>query len=276
MAGHNAIRRMWTFLLSASMAILAARAFAADPAAGPAPAANNSASATAVDFFVAMQNGDLDVKFIPRDSRRAQVTMKNTTDRPLTVKLPDAFAALPVLAQQAGGVGNRNTTTGNNNNKNQGVGGGMGYGGGGLGGGGFGGAAVLQPDKAVKIQLDVVCLDYGKPDPSPHVPYTIVPPEKYNLSPEVKEVCRMLGDGKVDQRTAQIAAWHLANHLTWDELASLKVFPHFPQYTRPVFSAEEMSAAVQVVDQAIKAADARNTSRSTATPATASDSSPQR
>lgn len=264
MAKHALTRHWWMLVVSAAMVVVAARAFAADApaaaAAGASSATDGSASVTAgVDFFAAIQDGDLDVKFIARNSRKAQVVIKNTTDQPLTVKLPDAFAAIPVLAQQAGigGGGNRNTTTGNNK-QNQGVGGGMGgYGGGmGGGGGGFGGAAILPPDKTVKIQLDVVCLDYGKPDPSPYVAYTIVPAEKYISDPKVNEVCKMLGDGKVDQRTAQIAAWHLANHMTWDDLAGLKTFPHLPQYSQPLFSSEEMTEAVQIVDQAIKAADA--------------------
>jgi hypothetical protein len=281
MAKHSLISRRWAFVVALAMIVVAARAFAADaPAAAPAGAASatdGSASATAgVDFFAAIQDGDLDVKFIARNSRKAQVVIKNTTDQPLTVKLPEAFAAIPVLAQQAGaaGAGNRSTTTGNNN-KNQGLGGGMGgYGGGmGGGGGGFGGAASLAPDKTVKIQLDVVCLDYGKPDPSPYVSYTIVPAEKYITDPKVKEVCKMLGDGKVDQRTAQIAAWHLANHLTWDELAGLKTFPHLPQYSQPVFSTDEITEAVQIVDQAIKAVDAGQKQPATATTTPSSASS---
>jgi len=99
-----------------------------------------------------------------------------------------------------------------------------------------------------------------------------VPAEKYITDPKVKEVCKMLGDGKVDQRTAQIAAWHLANHMTWDDLAGLKTFPHLPQYSQPVFSSDEITEAVNIVDQAIKAVDAgQQPKTTTTTPAPASN-----
>jgi hypothetical protein len=261
------------------MLVPASGVLAADPPDKPGKTETSSSShanaTDGVDFFAAMSSGDLDVKFIPRDSRRAQVLIKNTTDQPLSVKLPEAFAALPVLAQ-ANGVGgnaggNRTTGTGNTNNKNQSVGGGMG---GGYGGGGMaGGAFSVPPERVVKLQVAVVCLEYGKPDPNPHVPYTIVPVEKYTSDGEVQEVCRLLGDAKVDQRTAQIAAWHLANHMSWDDLADLKVFPHFPQYTRLVFSADEIHEAMGIVDQAIKLADARKPSGTASGTAASSEKS---
>ncbi len=132
MTMHFTAHLSWKLLLAVAILVPAARATAAEPAnasdASPASASSNS---TGVNFFAAIRNGDLDVKFIPRDSRRAQVLIKNNTDQPLSVKLPDAFVGIPVLAQANGvggnGAGNRNTTTNNNkNNQNQSVGGGMG------------------------------------------------------------------------------------------------------------------------------------------------------
>ncbi|HEX3999850.1 MAG TPA: hypothetical protein VHX65_14970 [Pirellulales bacterium] len=259
--------RLWIFLAATAMLLPAARLLADDSASSGSNATNGSGT----DFFAAIQSGDLTATIIPHDSRRAQVILKNNTDQPLTVKLPDAFVAMPVVAQAAGlggnnaGGNNRNTTT-NNNNKNQTVGGGMG----GMGGGAGGGMFSIPPERVVKLQLPVVCLEYGKAEPSAHVPYTIVPAEKYTSDPELQEVCRQLGDSRLDQRAAQAAAWHVANHMSWDDLASLKTFPHFPQYSRPYFSGDEIHQAMAIVDQAIKAADARKTSGSAASAATPS------
>ena len=62
-------------------------------------------------MFDGMKNGDLDVKFFPRNSKEAQIVIKNTTDKPLNVHLPDAFAGVPVLGQALGaGQGNNRTT----------------------------------------------------------------------------------------------------------------------------------------------------------------------
>ena len=54
-------------------------------------------------MFAAMKNGDIEVKLIPKNDRESLVKLTNKTKRPLTVRLPDAFAGVPVLAQAAGG-----------------------------------------------------------------------------------------------------------------------------------------------------------------------------
>jgi hypothetical protein len=252
MSVHISTRVLWKFLLAVAMLAPAAGVLAADPSdTSDASASSATNASTGVDLFAAIRSGDLDVKFIPRDSRRAQVLIKNNTDQPLNVTLPDAFVGMPVLAQAAGGAGGNRATTTNTNKQNQSVGGGM-------GGGQAGGAFSVPPEKVVKVQVDVVCLNYGSPEPNARIPYTIEPAEKYTTDPEVQELCRMLGDGKLDQRAAQAAAWHLANHMTWEELADLKLNSHLPQqYVRPYFTADEINKAMGIVGQAIKAADAR-------------------
>ena len=72
-------------------------------AAEPAPAASNAQGFPTVDMFDAMKSGDLDVKIYPRNSRKARIIIKNNSNQPLNVHLPEAFAGVPVLAQAAGG-----------------------------------------------------------------------------------------------------------------------------------------------------------------------------
>ncbi|MHA1567401.1 MAG: hypothetical protein ACTSX7_18985, partial [Alphaproteobacteria bacterium] len=81
-----------------------------------------------VEMFTAIEQDQIDVKLIPKDSTQCRVMIENKTDQPLNVKLPDAFAGVPVLAQM-GGMGG-----GMGGGGMQGMGGGMG--GGGMGGGG--------------------------------------------------------------------------------------------------------------------------------------------
>jgi len=129
------------------------------------------ASPQAVEMFQAMRAGQIEVKFIPKDAREASVLIKNKTDKPLTVRLPDAFAATPVLAQLDGGVGTRSSTTGTTT---QALGGGWGGGmmGGmpGMGMGMGGGMWNIPPEKIAQLKVPVVCLEHGKPDPRPAVP----------------------------------------------------------------------------------------------------------
>jgi hypothetical protein len=49
--------------------------------------------------------------------------------------------------------------------------------------------------------------------------YKIVPLEEVNSDPRIRDLCAVLGQGKVPQNTAQAAAWHIANRMSWDELA---------------------------------------------------------
>ncbi len=73
-----------------------------------------------VEMFTAIDSGAIGVKLIPKDSTVCRVMIENKTDRPLNVKLPEAFAGVPVLAQFGGGGGG-----GMGGGGSQGMGGGM-------------------------------------------------------------------------------------------------------------------------------------------------------
>jgi hypothetical protein len=88
--------------------LLIAAVFAAGLAASPRAwgrQAANSAADQATDVLAAEAEGLVEVKFIANDSRSAQVVVTNRGDRPLTLRLPAAFAGVPVLAQMGGGAG---------------------------------------------------------------------------------------------------------------------------------------------------------------------------
>jgi len=212
-----------------------------------------TASAQTVEMFQAMRAGQIEVKFIPKDAREATVLIKNKTDQPLTVKLPDAFAATPVLAQlDAGGL--RSTTS---TSTPQALGGGMpGMWGGNMGPGmGPGmGPWNIPPEKIAQLKVPVVCLEHGKPDPRPAVPYEIKPLEEFSTTPGLREVLQALGSGLVSQRIAQVAAWHLENGMSFQELASKQL--RFANGVRcPYFSPAEIRAAMQLVAKAKQQAE---------------------
>ena len=248
----TAFRVRWLVVVLATVFVSWATAVWADPAAGEKTPASSAAASSAVDVFAAMHDGDIGVQFIARDSREATLILTNNTDKPLSVRLPDAFAAIPVLAQPAGVAVGRGPGTGNKQTQNQPVGASTQR----QQPVGLGGAFNIPPERMVKLKLPTVCLEYGKAEPNAHVRYTIEPIETYTSNPEVQEVCRLLGTDTVDQQVAQAAAWHLANHLSWDKLAGLKHFPHNRGFTRPVFTSEQIRAAMKLTDKAVKMADA--------------------
>jgi hypothetical protein len=131
------------------------------------------------------------------------------------------------------------------------------FGGGCLGGGG-GGFFNVAPEKVRKINVAVVCLEDGKEDPTPRMAYRIVPIESFTDKGEVIELCKMLGRGELPQNTAQAAAWHLANGLSWEALAAKdKHRSATTGFSEKYFTAEEIQLAAQAAGESIRRAEAQ-------------------
>jgi len=210
-----------------------------------------------VEMFEAIEAKQIDVKIIPKDSKLLQVMIENKSDKPLNIKLPSAFAGVPVLAQA--GLGGGGLGGGGNNNTPQPMGGGMGMGMGmgGMGMGGMGGGMFnVAPEKVGKFKLTTVCLEHGKSEPRPAIPYEIKPIESYTDKLEVQELCRMIGTGKITQRAAQVAAWHLNSGMSFQQLAA-KQLKFANGTSRPYFSPQEIRAGMQVTAMATKLAEQR-------------------
>ncbi|MCA9270769.1 MAG: hypothetical protein KDA41_19950 [Planctomycetales bacterium] len=214
-----------------------------------------------LDLFAAMEAGSVEATFIPRDSRRATIQLRNKTDQPLSVRLPAAFAGTPVLAQIGGPGGFLG-----------GPGGVFGGGGGGAGGGGPqavgsgfpapgggpaanpfagmfgapGGVMNIPPGKVLKVKRATVCLEHGKPEPGPRIAYRIVPLEEACADPAVRELMIVLANDAASQRVVQAAAWRLANDKSWDDLEQMAV-THINGQRTPWFTPDEIAAARKLV-----------------------------
>lgn len=240
-----------------------------------------SAQVQAVDLFDATEAERIKVQFIPLGSHRANVIFTNATGEAIDVQLPRAFGAVQILGQLGapgggfapGGIGNGNgfgngfggpggLGMGGAGGGGQGIGGGFGgggfggggnLGGGNRGGGNFGmgnagnGLFRIQAGKTRRLSVNCVCLEFGKPDPSPRMKYQMVRLEELNDAPEIRELCEQLGDQTTSQTVAQAAAWNLANGLSWEELRQLnKVESQFTGNV-PRFSKQELAAATKLV-----------------------------
>ena len=236
----------------------------------------------AVELFEAMNAGQLEVRFIPTNAAKANVLIENKTDWVLNVELPEAIAAVPVLAQLGGGNmfgggGNGGNMFGDGggqgNGASQGVGGGFnggngqgfgngqglgngqgfGDGGGNFGGGRQGGAGLgmgfmrIPPQKTRKLTARTVCLEYGKPDPNPRIAYRMIPIELFTTDVRVARLCRQLSRGDIEQRTAQAAAWHLASRLSWEKLAAVNRIESTYVGNIKYFSRRDLKKAQEVV-----------------------------
>jgi hypothetical protein len=246
--------RKWclSFLvLTFAVFLVGATAQAATPSRGPLKSGEFNPQHESVEVFQAIEQDRIEVKLIPKDSTECNVLIENKSDRPLNVELPAAFVGVPVLAQ-IGGVGGM----GGGGGGNQAMGGGMGgMGGGGMGGmgggGGGGGFFNVAPEKVGQFKVPTVCLEHGKKDPRPAVPYVIQPIEEFTDRASVHALCRMVGSGQLNQRAAQVAAWMLNCDMTWQDLAAKRL--RFANGTsRPYFSPLEIRGGVQLATLAVK------------------------
>ena len=220
-----------------------------------------------VELFAGMESGEIEVKVFPKDATKGTVTIHNKTDKPLTIKVPEVLAGVPVQAQMCGCLGGGGFGgCGGGGGGNQGFGGGMMGGMGGMMGGMGGGFFNVAPDKVAKVKLVTVCLDHGKEDPNPHIEYKLVPIESYAKDPAVTEVIKLMVKGKIDQHSAQAAAWHLQNGLSWEQLATKVGTKHLNGAVEPYFTAVHLRRALAAANEAEKRAAAAESQKPTDSP----------
>jgi hypothetical protein len=229
-------------------------------AANPTKASKDAPSEPPVqaELFRAIDEGQVDVTFIARNDHAARVIIKNNLPQPLELKMPEAFAGVPVAAQLGGrggggfgGGGRGGGGTGGGGQQSVG-GGGLGGGGGGLGGGGGGGGGFfsIPAEKTAKINVAVVCLDHGLRDPSSSAPYKLVPADEHVKSPAVVELLKAFGTGELDQTAVQAAAWHLNNEMSWNELAAKLQGTRRTPNRQPYFTQQQIRAGMAYATEA--------------------------
>jgi hypothetical protein len=107
----------------------------------------------------------------------------------------------------------------------------------------------VPSDSTVKIPLTTVCLSHGKPDPRPRVKYRLVKLEDFSDDPVLHETLTLFAAGNVDIETAQAAAWHLTDKMSWEELRH-KQIERMLFEPEPFFGQGKVDAAEELIRQA--------------------------
>ena len=252
------IMKTFTTLSALLLAVgsFASFAYAADP--------NATVAGAPVAFFDAVDDHQIDVKFIAKNDHEARVFIKNNTNQPINLKVPEAFAGVP-LAQfggggrgGGGGFGGGNRGGGGGQQQSVGGGGGIGGGGGGgFGGGGGGGVFSVPPEQTAKVDVEVVCLDHGLRDPNSSAAYKMVRADEFlEERPAVVELLKAFGRGELKHNAVQAAAWNLNSGRSWDQLASQLTGTRRSSSRAPYFTPDEIREGMTYANAATRLAEA--------------------
>lgn len=261
---------MLTRYRSAALAVLALTVLAS----GTAMAAKKKGTITkpkldpnapVVELFKGMEEEKFKTTLIFMNEKKGNLLIENLTDETLTVQMPESFVGIHAVNQfgvGGGGLGGGGLGGGQQGGGGQTQGGGAGggqLGGGGLGGAGAGGGGFfsIPPEKIVRLPVTSVCLEHGKPHPSPRMEYLLFPVSHVSKDPVLTEVLNLVSTGKINQKAAQAAAWHLANKKSWQELARMVVKQAPPNPDVPMFNIVELQGAQRLVAAAKQRAEER-------------------
>lgn len=207
-----------------------------------------------VAFFDAMQSGQIQVHVVAPNYAQMMLRVQNATDTTLRVLLPETIAAVPSARRQAqqtlqqhGMPASLADNWGPYQGGSQGLGGSL------AGPWAQPPSVALQrnvqkngpqdnrgkaqpaeeapqprswtlaPGQLLQLQIPCFCLEFGKPDPNRKIPYEMVELQELNDQPAVQELLKRFAQGDIDQRVAQLAAWHVASGTPWPMLAQLKL-----------------------------------------------------
>ncbi|MDZ4683645.1 MAG: hypothetical protein SH850_01070, partial [Planctomycetaceae bacterium] len=76
------------------------------------------------------------------------------------------------------------------------------------------------PETVASIPFNCVCLEHGKADPTSRSDYVLIPVENFSDDPVLHQLLAIVGTKQVDPQAAQAAVWHLANKMSWEQLAA--------------------------------------------------------
>ena len=198
--------------------------------------------AETIRFFEGIDDGQLTVHMVAEGASRCRFQITNRTEEPLNVVMPGAFAAVPVLTivqeeddqpilieEEPGDElpppegDDLPPPEGEDVPPPEGeevppedpqkLGIGCPY---------ADGSEIntfsFVPNRTVHLQLRSVCLEHNRPGPNPKHNYQVRPMDQVTNVKGVYEICAMMGRGEIDHQIAQIAAWHLNNKISWDQL----------------------------------------------------------
>lgn len=237
--------------------------------------------APVVELFEGIDKDQFEARLVASNAHEGKIFITNKTDKPLTVAVPKGLVGVQILAQNQFGnpfnqIGQGNGLNNGQMNGMQGqngtaqtVGGNAGLMGqngpqNGLQNGNngfnpgmnqFPGAGIMfsiPPEKTVQLGFNSVCLNYGLREPHAGMKYKLAKAETVTTDPVLLQLLEDYSP-RTARAAQQAAAWHLANGLTWDQIAQL-ADQKIPGDLVPLFTAQQIQAAKVLVEKSEKSA----------------------
>ncbi len=213
-----------------------------------------------VELFKGLDSGRIVAKVVPHSYFIITLTLQNRGPETVKVKTPEFFAAVATkrlaawrAAAQRGG-GQEDYAKYYDRGGSQSLGGSFYYreqSGRELAGQGGAGEAkpklaefVLEPREKISVKVPAFCMEFGLPDPTPRIKYTLVPLKMVTRNRAIQKVLTEFGHGKHHQAVAQLAMWNVANGTTWQQLSQVRWPGRFGRVTL-----EQLEAAKNLADQ---------------------------
>ncbi|MBX6312286.1 MAG: hypothetical protein IRY99_05110 [Isosphaeraceae bacterium] len=224
---RHPVRALWAAgLLSCSLLGVRALAGADERAPGP------EAIAETVNLLDAQKAGEIAVKARGQGEDRVRLSIKNTSGRRLNVILPPGLVAASGLGQaapgggfQSMGLGTPTSTPGSFGQFQPGdqpsdrI------------DGGFRSVPAsaaprkegikVPVDQTVELSIPAVCLNFGIRTPNAKDQFRLMDIDEYTSDPRTRKGLRSLATLGTSQKVAQAAMWHLANGITWSQMAAV-------------------------------------------------------
>lgn len=200
-------------------------------------------------MFDGMETGSLEARVVMKNAMKGNLILKNLTDEPINISIPEAFGAKHILGQfDGGGGGGFGGGGGGQGGGGQTAGGGAGGGGagGGAAGGGGGGFFSIAPQKMKSVPYTSVCLEHGKTEPMSKMTYVPVRLEEVAETPELQQLLIGISNSGRSTQAMQAAAWHMTDNMSWAELAAKEV-NHANRPNSPYFSQADLMMAQRIV-----------------------------
>ncbi|MDB5343220.1 MAG: hypothetical protein JWP89_1597 [Schlesneria sp.] len=235
--------------------------------------------APVVELFEGIDSEQFEARLVAQNAHDGKIFITNKTDKALTVAVPKGLVGVQILAQAPNnqfnqiGMGNGMMNGMNNgmqgqNGAAQSVGGNAGImgqngqqngaqnGNNGINQGNnqFPGGFMfsIPPEKTVQLAFNSVCLNYGRREPHAGMKYKLAKAESVTTDPVLLQLLEDYSP-RTARDAQQAAAWHLANGLTWEQIAQL-MDEKIPGNPTPYFSAQQIQAAKTLVEKSEKSA----------------------